>query len=321
MSISDSSGGSSRIWPYIITKRCKGKIFAELRDILSWEDLLNLASFLGEQLRNLHLLPFPSLNDSTFSAIKQKIELPCGNGFMEAVTDKPCIPAEWEFFIRTLTRKKKDVSSRLTKWGDPIPSTLIEKVDEYIPDDFEKFLSMFEDENGLRKVCKPFSWIHSDIMDDNIHMEPCWVNSCSIGNTPDAGLMDDGYVNGNNGTGGGKSWRPSHILDFSDLSIGDPICDLIPIHLDVFRGDPCLLKRFLESYKLPLVRRISHHESVERGSKFGRLSYLAMCYCILHEDNILGAIFSLWKELRMAKSWEEVEETVWGDLNNYTGYC
>uniref|UniRef100_A0A5B7AP33 F-box protein n=1 Tax=Davidia involucrata TaxID=16924 RepID=A0A5B7AP33_DAVIN len=321
MSISDSSGGSSRIWPYIITKRCKGKIFAELRDILSWEDLLNLASFLGEQLRNLHLLPFPSLNDSTFSAIKQKIELPCGNGFMEAVTDKPCIPAEWEFFIRTLTRKKKDVSSRLTKWGDPIPSTLIEKVDEYIPNDFEKFLSMFEDEKGLLKVCKPFSWIHSDIMDDNIHMEPCWVNSCSIGNTPDAGLMDDGYVNGYNGIGGGKSWRPSHILDFSDLSIGDPICDLIPIHLDVFRGDPCLLKRFLESYKLPLVRRISHHESVERGSKFGQLSYLAMCYCILHEDNVLGAIFSLWKELRMAKSWDEVEETVWGDLNNYTGYC
>uniref|UniRef100_A0A5B7AMM6 Uncharacterized protein n=1 Tax=Davidia involucrata TaxID=16924 RepID=A0A5B7AMM6_DAVIN len=321
MSISDSSGGSSRIWPYIITKRCKGKIFAELRDILSWEDLLNLASFLGEQLRNLHLLPFPSLNDSTFSGIKQKIELPSGNGYMEAVTDKLRIPAEWEFFIRTLTRKKKDISSRLTKWGDPIPTNLIEKVDEYIPDDFEKLLNMFEDENGLRKVCRPCSWIHSDIMDDNIHMEPCRISSCSIANTPDAGLMDNGYVNGYNGSGGEKSWHPSHILDFSDLSIGDPLCDLIPIHLDVFRGDTRLMKRFLENYKLPFVRRISHHESVESCSKFGRLSYLAMCYCILHEENILGAIFGLWKELKMAKSWEEVEETVWGDLNDYTGSC
>ncbi|KAI8006697.1 F-box protein [Camellia lanceoleosa] len=101
---------------------------------------------------------------------------------------------------------------------------------------------------------------------------------------------------------------------------GDPICDLIPIHLDVFRGDPNLLKQFLESYRLPLARKISQHESVEGGgSKFGRLSFIAMCYCILHEDNILGAIFSLCKELRMAKSWEEVEETVWGDLNNYSG--
>ena len=57
---------------------------------------------------------------------------------------------------------------------------------------------------------------------------------------------------------------------------GDPICDLIPIHLDVFRGDPRLLKRFLESYKLPLVRRKLRDESVKGGSKRGRLSYLAM---------------------------------------------
>lgn len=43
------------------------------------------------------------------------------------------------------------------------------------------------------------------------------------------------------------------------------------------------------------------------------------CYCILHEENILGALFSIWKELRMATSWEEVELTVWGELNNYKG--
>lgn len=41
------------------------------------------------------------------------------------------------------------------------------------------------------------------------------------------------------------------------------------------------------------------------------------CYCILHEENVLGAIFSLWKELKTATSWDEVEEKVWGDLNNY----
>ena len=44
------------------------------------------------------------------------------------------------------------------------------------------------------------------------------------------------------------------------------------------------------------------------------------CYCILHDENILGAIFGIWKELRTAKSWEEVELTVWGELNNYKGF-
>ncbi|XP_028082146.1 F-box protein At1g78280-like isoform X1 [Camellia sinensis] len=117
MSINEliSSGDGSRIWPYIVTKRCKGKTFAELRETLSWDDTLYLASFLGEQLRNLHLLPFPSLNASTLADAEEKMEYPCVSGSMEAVTNKLSIPAEWDFFIRTLTRRKKDVCSRLTK--------------------------------------------------------------------------------------------------------------------------------------------------------------------------------------------------------------
>ena len=54
---------------------------------------------------------------------------------------------------------------------------------------------------------------------------------------------------------------------------------------------------------------------------FLMVSPICRCYCILHEENVLGAIFSLWKELKVAKSWEEVEETVWGELNNYDGFC
>ncbi|XP_059638208.1 lysine-specific demethylase JMJ21 isoform X2 [Cornus florida] len=322
MSINESvsSTGCSRMWPYIVTKRCKGKIFAELRDTLSWEDMLNLASFLGDQLRTLHLLPVPSLDDSTFSVIKQKMELFGNDEVMEAVTEKPNAPAERKIFVRTLTRKKEDIINRITKWGNPIPNILMEKVNEYIPDDFEKWFNIYEDENGPPKVCKPFSWIHTDVMDDNIHMESCRVSSCSTGNTLDAGLMDNGFVNGHNRSESENSWHPSHILDFSDLSFGDPICDLIPIHLDVFRGDSRLLMQFLESYKLPLVR-ISQHESIKSCSKFGRLSYRAMCYCILHDDNVLGSILSLWKEVKKVSSWEEVEEIVWGDLNNYKVFC
>lgn len=57
---------------------------------------------------------------------------------------------------------------------------------------------------------------------------------------------------------------------------GDPLYDIIPIHLDVFRGHPKLLKQFLESYKLPLVKSSTQHNSTERIDKFGRLSYHAM---------------------------------------------
>lgn len=63
-----------------------------------------------------------------------------------------------------------------------------------------------QDADCLTKVNKPWSWIHSDIMDDNVHMEP-------------SNLIGDGSINGYAVHKKG-SWSPSHILDFSDLSIG-----------------------------------------------------------------------------------------------------
>ncbi|GMJ02494.1 hypothetical protein like AT1G78280 [Hibiscus trionum] len=308
-----SSAGSSSIWPYLITKRCEGKIFAQLRDELSLDDTLNLASFLGEQLKNLHSLLYPSFGNSSVSDVEQ--ECSSANGMdIDFVSHKLDIPAEWELVVRTLGRKKKDVSSRLKKWGDPVPEKLIEKVDGYLPDDFLKLLSVSE-ENGMKRALKPLSWIHSDIMDDNVYMEPC----CPFGSNGIAAATGNGSVNGHDNSGEAKSWRANYILDFSNLSIGDPLYDVIPIHLDIFRGSSCLLKQFLQSYKLPLMQKTPERGSFTPSDKFRRLSYHAMCYCILHDENVLGAIFSIWSELKTAESWEEVEQTVWGELNNYEG--
>ncbi|KAK6116151.1 hypothetical protein DH2020_008420 [Rehmannia glutinosa] len=304
---SGDCGKSSFMWPYIVTKRCSGRIFAELRNTLSSEDVLNLASFLGEQLHNLHLLPVPcpSPHDSVREAYIQPSHV---NG---NAADRIDHSGEWKLFVSTLNRKRKDVLRRLAEWGDPIPSNLIEKVDEYIPHDLTN-------ETEFRKSC---TWIHSDVMDDNIYMTPCSSASLSGENSYNPCPAERPEVRRSDSMNSQKdSWYPSHILDFSDLSVGEPILDLIPIHLDVFRGDSHLLKQFLDSYRLPFVRKKSSVKAVE-DKRFDRLSYRTMCYCMLHDDNVLGAIFSLWKELRTATSWEEVEEKVWGDLNNYTGFC
>ncbi|XP_039049937.1 F-box protein At1g78280-like isoform X2 [Hibiscus syriacus] len=312
----DNSEESTIIFlPYLITKRCKGKIFAKLRDVLPWEDVLNLASFLGEQLRNLHMLPYPSFSNSALSEFEQNRRFSFANGMdMEFISNESYIPVEWKIFVRTLIYKKKNASSQLSDRGGPIPKTLIEKVDAYLPDDFMKLLSIYE-ENGKKKVGKPWSWIHKDIMDDNIYME---CKSCSNGiPTP----KNNGSANGHSNGGEVKSWRPSYILDFSNLCVGDSIYDLIPLHLDVFRGNSTLLKQFLKSYKLPLMIKKPKQGSMDGGDdKFGRLSYHAMCFCILHDENVLATLFKVWKELRTAESWEEVELKVWGELNDYEGF-
>lgn len=54
-------------------------------------------------------------------------------------------------------------------------------------------------------------------MDDNIIMEPCWDSSYSNETFSGGGVLD----NGSGYIGVIKSWIPSHILDFSNMSIGN----------------------------------------------------------------------------------------------------
>ncbi|KAL5992533.1 hypothetical protein ACLOJK_013452 [Asimina triloba] len=322
-----------QIWPYLVTKRCKGNILADIRDELTWDDFLNLASFLGSQLYNLHILPLPPMCDSTYSVAKNEMTLvrpglgnsekgssgPVVSASTEATIEISSIPVEWDLFAKTLIRRRKDISSRLAKWGSPIPSRLIEKVEEYIPHDI---MVLLNDKNDQHKVSKSPTWIHSDIMDDNIHMESS-VACCLDADGLDASLTNNGTMNSHNGNAKQRKWNPSYILDFSDLSIGDPLLDLIPIHVDVFRGDSRLLNKLLQNYQLPFARRPSGDAMHGVECKYQRLSYCAIsfrCYCILHDENVLGAIFSLQKELRSAKSWEEVEDVVWGELNDYQSF-
>ncbi|KAJ0988627.1 hypothetical protein J5N97_006983 [Dioscorea zingiberensis] len=324
------------IWPYLVTKRCKGDIFANLREILPRDDVLYLAAFLGEKLQTLHRLPLPSyvqhdccLEDRRVVLTKidlndkaEDSERLAEEAFVEENGKHSSIPPEWELVLGSLEKKGEDLSRRLVQWGGPIPRLLIDKVEDYIPRDLSSLLGIPKGNDRQHKLSGYPTWIHSDIMDDNVYMEPSSSIHCFDKSTSHASSTFSDAMRFCNGDEKPKRWLPTYILDFSDLSIGDPLYDLIPIYLDIFRGDRCLLKQFLKSYKLPFGRStaidsIISGQAIEDLKKSERASYRAMCYCILHDDNVLGSIFSLWEELRTARSWEEVEEVVWGELNNY----
>lgn len=78
--------------------------------------MLNLASFLGNQLRNLHLLPVPSYDARTCDNQNSSSEMPSTNIFVEALDVKHRVPSSWQLFIETLNRRKKDVSTHLANW-------------------------------------------------------------------------------------------------------------------------------------------------------------------------------------------------------------
>lgn len=70
--------------------------------------------------------------------------------------------------------------------------------------------------NGICKFSGPLTWLHSDIMDDNIHMVS---KSCFDKTTPDSNLNDEHMVNGHV-KDPPKKLLATHILDFGNLSIG-----------------------------------------------------------------------------------------------------
>eukprot|EP00252_Welwitschia_mirabilis_P008376 TRINITY_DN20178_c0_g1_i1.p1 TRINITY_DN20178_c0_g1~~TRINITY_DN20178_c0_g1_i1.p1 ORF type:complete len:194 (+),score=38.06 TRINITY_DN20178_c0_g1_i1:74-583(+) len=169
-------------------------------------------------------------------------------------------------------------------------------------------------------------------MDDNIQMEPYLTNKLIHGEfikcDPLTFSTQEDVVLEELGKRKEEAecfMRPSCILDFGDISIGDPIYELLAIYIDVFRGNFELLKCFLSSYNIPLFKRLGEKEHLfvkdADYEKLNRISYHAMCYCILHEDNVMGAIFSIWKELKKANTWEEIEKTVWGKLNDFEALC
>lgn len=172
--------------------------------------------------------------------------------------------------------------------GDPIPSKLIEKVDEYIPNDLTVFFDKLEvslylfialksgfsypslldscfqnyfwiymlqclyifsfivkNETEVSKFC---TWIHSDVMDDNIYMIPRCSDSLPEKNTSDPCLKESThYRRSNNSNIPEHSWEPSHILDFSDLSLGKFTVSSLP-DFEIF----VVLRKMLDAQVLEL---------------------------------------------------------------------
>ncbi|KAG0480305.1 hypothetical protein HPP92_011163 [Vanilla planifolia] len=171
-----------RIWPYIVSRRCRGDILANVRDQLSENEAFHLASFLGEQLRHLHLLPLPNIqvneNHIDMGRTMQSDEVGCNNWSANAaLMETGCKDFDtlqgWKLVMATLDRRKANVKKILAQWGDPIPAFLMDKVEEYLPHDVSVLFDVKKGDDGSYIYTRSPTWIHSDIMDDNIHMKQC----------------------------------------------------------------------------------------------------------------------------------------------------
>jgi hygromycin-B 7''-O-kinase len=96
----------------------------------------------------------------------------------------------------------------------------------------------------------------------------------------------------------GGRWTTSGIIDFGDAKVGDPIYELVALHLGLFRCDKRLLSLFLHSYGSENVR----HPDFPRR---------AMSFTLLHEFNVVGELFESRPDLAAVSSLEELADRIW----------
>ena len=83
-------------------------------------------------------------------------------------------------------------------------------------------------------------------------------------------------------------WQTLGLIDFGDARVGDLLYELVALHLDLFDGDPRLLRAFLEAYRSDLVEA-------------DEFPHRAMSSALLHEFDVftgLGRRYPEWQEVQ-----------------------
>jgi len=94
-------------------------------------------------------------------------------------------------------------------------------------------------------------------------------------------------------------WEPKTVIDFSDSRFGDPVYELVAIHVDIFKCDKELLYELMVSYGL------------DYWAKIQNFSYKAMCYTLLCEQPAIMGVWRALPALRSCKDPKQLEEVLW----------
>lgn len=83
------------------------------------------------------------------------------------------------------------------------------------------------------------------------------------------------------------SYKPKGVIDFGDSLVGDPLYDLVTIHIDVFKCNKQYTLELMKSYGIDLWKRED-------------FAYKMMCYTLLHREDPFRSIYEKhpeWKEI------------------------
>eukprot|EP01025_Chloroclados_australasicus_P004985 TRINITY_DN11401_c0_g1_i1.p1 TRINITY_DN11401_c0_g1~~TRINITY_DN11401_c0_g1_i1.p1 ORF type:complete len:879 (+),score=121.36 TRINITY_DN11401_c0_g1_i1:104-2638(+) len=98
------------------------------------------------------------------------------------------------------------------------------------------------------------------------------------------------------------------LIDFGDSGYGDVLYDFLAVFVSSLQCKQDWFQRFFKGYGQTGV------VSLKRQQK---ISKVCMCYSLLHEENVLGRALKVRKEFRGLETLEQLEESLWGFLDDY----
>ena len=102
-------------------------------------------------------------------------------------------------------------------------------------------------------------------------------------------------------------WQAAGVVDFGDARFGDPLLELVSLHVSVFQCRPALLKEFLRVY-----RQVNRDAWTQEANWHKR----AMQLVLLHPSrNCLAYLFECVPEARSAQSWDEITRMLFSDAH------
>jgi hygromycin-B 7''-O-kinase len=93
-------------------------------------------------------------------------------------------------------------------------------------------------------------------------------------------------------------WHTTGIIDFGDAKVGDPLFELVTLHIGLFGCDKRLLQAFLRHY--------GFHEQLPE-----RFVLRAMSYTLLFEFNVLRSVFDLLPAAHTVATLGELAALLW----------
>ena len=102
-----------------------------------------------------------------------------------------------------------------------------------------------------------------------------------------------------------RAWHPCTLIDYGDAKSGDPLYDLVAVHVATFQCDRRMLRAFMEAYGSEDERQRVGFDCTDAFLR------RAMSLTVLHPCNALRSVFRHMPGAAAIETWEELARALW----------